>query len=301
MTEPVLSGTLAWMPMHYIDANIFDHIEKGDRMPPAHRVPLEHCAAFRDARLSGRLSAYLSLTDVEELLGDWDRPDRRPAAVRRLRHAHDLVGFDNILKPPDILLAEVIRAYAEGRPAPSPYLPPGNEQRGDLIDMLTSVAAGRDDYTGMVLEIVAAIRAMKAQSRASMEEATRQARADIATLPPDRRTQPWEEFRTDAGQWALALAAHDGLADACRERGVDGLLGARSVGLTVGAMQSMVYALSVEGRAPQNGDLYDLWHAQQAAAAEVFVTHDEELARRLSRIPIPGFTVVRALWPPPTP
>ena len=65
----------------YVDANLYDHIEKGDWMPAAHRVPAEHCAAFRDARLSGRLSAYLSLTDVEELLGDWDRPERRPAAM----------------------------------------------------------------------------------------------------------------------------------------------------------------------------------------------------------------------------
>jgi len=89
LTEPVLFGTLDWM-LVYVDANLYDHIEKGGRMPPEHRVPVEHCAAFRDARLSGHLSAYLSLTDVEELLGDWDRPERRPAAVRGLRHARDL-------------------------------------------------------------------------------------------------------------------------------------------------------------------------------------------------------------------
>jgi len=300
LTEPVLSGTLDWMIV-YIDANLYDHIEKGDRMPPEHRVPAEHCAAFRDARLSGRLSAYLSLTNVEELLGDWDRPERRPAAIRRLRHARDLVGFDSILKPPNILMAEAIRAYAEGLPAPSPYLLPGDEQRGRIIDMLTSVADGKDEYTGLVLETVAAVRAMKAGSKVEMENATRQARAGIATLPPAERTPSWANFRTDADHWALALAAHDGLADACRARGVDGLLGVRAVGLTVGAMQSMVYALSVERRAPRNGDGYDLWHAQQASAAEVFVTHDGELARRLNRIPVVGFTVVGSLWPiPPT-
>jgi hypothetical protein len=150
LTEPVLSGTLDWM-LVYIDANLYDHIEKGDRCPPEHRVLAEHCAAFREARLSGCLSAYLSLTDVEELLGDWDRPERRPAAVRRLRHARDLVGFDSILKPPDILIAEAIRAYAEGLPAPSSYLLPGDEQRGRIVDMLTSVADGKDEYTGLVL------------------------------------------------------------------------------------------------------------------------------------------------------
>src|SRR5713101_3247953 len=167
----------------YIDANLYDHIEKGDRMPPEYRVPAEHCAAVRDARLSGRLSAYLSLTDVEELLGDWDRPERRPAAVRRLRHARDLVGFDSILKPPNILLAEAIHAYAEGLPAPSPYLLPGDEQRERIIDMLTSVADGKDEYTGPLLGDVAVVRAMKARSKAEMGDATRQVRADIATLP----------------------------------------------------------------------------------------------------------------------
>lgn len=298
MTEPVLSGTLDWV-LVYIDANLYDHIEKGDRLPPEHRVLAEHCAAFREARLSGCLSAYLSLTDVEELLGDWDRPERRPAAVRRLRHARDLVGFDSILKPPDILIAEAIRAYAEGLPAPSSYLLPGDEQRGRIVDMLTSVADGKDEYTGLVLEIVADIRARKAESLAWMEDATRQVRADIATLPPDKRTPPWMDFRSDADDWPLALAAHDGFADACRARGVDGLLGARAVGLTVGAMQSMVYALSIEGRAPRIGDGYDLWHAQMASTAEVFVTHDGELARRLNRIPAVGFTVVGSLWPIP--
>jgi hypothetical protein len=108
----------------------------------------------------------------------------------------------------------------------------------------------------------------------------------------------WADFRTDADHWALALAAHDGLEDACRAHGVDGLLGVRAVGLTVGAMQSMVYALAVEGGSPRIGDGYDLWHALMASAAEVFVTHDEELARRLNRIPVTGFTVVRPLWPP---
>lgn len=284
----------------YIDANVYDRIEKGDRISPEHRVPTEHCAAFRDARLSGRVSACLSLTVVEELLGDWDRPERRPAAVRRLRHARDLVGFDNILKPPDILLAEAIRAYAEGLPAPSPYLPPGAE-RGRIIDMLTSVADGKDGHTEMVLEDVAAVRAMKARSKKEMEDAARQADADIATLPPDKRTQPWAEFRTDANQWALALADAEGLADACCARGLDGLLGVRAVGLTVGAMQSMVYALSVERMAPRFGDGYDRWHALLASAAEVFVTHDGELARRLNRIPVVGFTVVGSLWPIPPP
>ncbi len=38
LTEPVLSGTLDWM-LVYIDANLYDHIEKGDRMPPSTGLP----------------------------------------------------------------------------------------------------------------------------------------------------------------------------------------------------------------------------------------------------------------------
>ncbi len=38
-----------------------------------------------------------------------------------------------------------------------------------------------------------------------------------------------------------------------------------------------------------------------ASKAEVFVTHDGELARRLNRIPVVGFTAIGSLWPiPPT-
>jgi hypothetical protein len=196
-------------------------------------------------------------------------------------------------------MAEAIRAYAEGLPTPSPYLLPGDEQRGRIMEMLTSVADGKDEYTRLVLEVVAAVRAMKAGFKVQTEDATRQARAGIATLPPTERTAPWATFRRDADHWALALAAHEGLADACRARGVDGLLGVRAVGLTVGALQSMVYALSVEGRAPRIGDGYDLWHALLASAADVFVTQDGELKRRLNRIPIADFSVVGSVWPIP--
>jgi hypothetical protein len=193
--------------MHYIDANVFDHIEKGDRIPPEHRVPPEHCAAFRAARLSGHVSAYLSLTDVEELLGDWDRPARRPAAIRCLRHARDLVGFDYILKPPDILMAEEIRAYAEGRPVPSPFLSEGDEQRRRIINMLESVADGKDEYTELVLEIVAGVRAMKAESKAWMEEATRQGARGLPRCRPTSARSPGRnsERMLTTGRWPSPL------------------------------------------------------------------------------------------------
>jgi len=151
------------------------------------------------------------------LLGDWDRPERRPAAVRRLRHARDLVGFDSILKPPDILMAEAIRSYAEGLPAPSPYLLPGDEQRGRIIDMLTSMADGKDEYTGLVLEVVAAVRAMKARSKVDMEDATRQARAGIDMLPPARSRlmrparRAWPQVK--AGFKKRVAIAHRGVRD----------------------------------------------------------------------------------------
>jgi hypothetical protein len=54
---------------------------------------------------------------------------------------------------------------------------------------------------------------------------------------------------------------------------------------------SLIYGIAVEGKVPKGSDSRDLQHALcTAAAADIFVTHDEELAFLLHRVPIKGFT-----------
>src|SRR2546426_10492082 len=81
----------------YFDTNVYDAIEKGT-------LHGEDVEAIRVALKRREIVAPLSLSDIEELLGQWDTD--RPATIRRLRVAGDLVGFDGILKQPSDLLRD---------------------------------------------------------------------------------------------------------------------------------------------------------------------------------------------------
>ncbi len=64
------------------------------------------------------------------------------------------------------------------------------------------------------------------------------------------------------------------------------------IALATGAPLSLAYSHDFEGRAPKSGDSRDLLHAVLAGSAEVFVTHDVELARVMKRVPIQNFKIV---------
>jgi hypothetical protein len=116
-------------------------------------------------------------------------------------------------------------------------------------------------------------------------------------LPAEKRRDTFANFYTDAVLWAEALADAEGLGDKCRERGLDRLLKVRAVQFTVGAMKSLVYSQVVgeqwQPRHPHRGDGYDLWHAELASVADVFVTGDERLGKQLERVPLDDFRLVK--------
>ena len=84
--------------------------------------------------------------------------------------------------------------------------------------------------------------------------------------------------------------------DTCRQRGLDGLLDIRVVKLGVIATAALLFAQlggdGSEPRQPRIGDAYDLWHAILAASGDLFVTHDERLAKALIRVPVEGFRAI---------
>jgi hypothetical protein len=84
--------------------------------------------------------------------------------------------------------------------------------------------------------------------------------------------------------------------EACRVRGIDGLLDQRSVRLCVGANISLVYAQDFKGRQPEAkramGDAWDMLHAVSASAADIFVTHDRAFTDVMKRVPINDFEVL---------
>jgi hypothetical protein len=92
----------------------------------------------------------------------------------------------------------------------------------------------------------------------------------------------------------FAFAKSFGVAEECERRGLDKLLKIPSVRIMVGHGMSLIYRIAVDGKVARGSAARDLQHALcAAAAADVFVTHDEELAFLLNRVPIKGFRVMR--------
>jgi hypothetical protein len=105
----------------------------------------------------------------------------------------------------------------------------------------------------------------------------------------------FEQFFVDgAEEHLLAFVISFGVSEECKRRGLDKLLKIPSVRAMVGLGMSFIYRTAVERKAPKSSALRDLQHAVcAAAAADIFVTHDEELAFLLRRVPIKDFRVMR--------
>jgi hypothetical protein len=272
----------------YFDTNVYDAIARGSLRP-------DEAKEIQSALARPGVIPFISLANVEELLGDWSRD--REAARSRLRTARNLVGFDRMLKEPSVLLREAIEAYACGS-APS-SLTLRRPERRRLATWLERLADGAVGSENVISDIVERVRQEKETFRAQMQQACDRAVAELSVKYDQRdlRQVRWEEYlAADAHLWAEALADHVGLGDACRRRGLAGLLEVRTIRLCVGVAKSLVYSQVVNRRRPDLGDGYDLWHVVLSSVADVFLTFDQRLAGHLERVPVNGFRVVTSVW-----
>jgi len=277
------------LPTLYLDTTIYDHIEKG-------YFPVTDVEALRAAIARRKIIAHVSIPNVEELVGDFTR--QRDAAIRRLRIAHDLAGFDCLLKQPSDILNEAIAAYAKANAAPSPLLPTGERKR--LRALLDRFLGGDTSSNADMVAIVNGVRRMKEEHRGSMQEGRKRALNDpewVALSPMQRRAFEFLPFFQDnAEYWAGAYADHTPFGDACRTRGLSGLVAVRPVRLLragfLSFMHRAVVGDGVQTRTPKPGDFYDVWHGILASACDVFVTADQDLLAALQSVPSEGFRAV---------
>ena len=273
----------------YYDANIYNDIERGDISP-------EDVAALKAARARGAITPYLSFADIEEFVGGvWEA--NKELARSRLRIAQEHVGFEGLLKPPSVLLTEAIQAYVSGASIPARTL--GRHDRRFHAKVLREVAAGNTTYNPQMSQIAADVKKLKEDGLAGMKEARDKSRAELMAKYTQRELSgvSFSEFFADgATSWAEHFAEPIGLADACRERGLDGLLQVGAVRLCVGMAMSVVHSQVVQQREPKFPDAYDLWHAVLASVGDIFLTRDKRFADHLDQIPdVNGFRVLRTV------
>jgi hypothetical protein len=272
----------------YFDTNVYDQIDKG-------KLSSADLEALRLAFNDGGLIGHLGIPNIEELMGQWKTD--RAAAVRKVALARDLVGFSRVLKPPNVLMEEAIRAYSGGSSPPSPFLPEGQDEV--VASHLNRIANGGASLDGTLLGIVGQVGVLKQTALDQWTEGRREVHSALSPYSVEAR----HPQRTDIRWWlkseelayAEGLAKSLGVDDACTSRGLAGLLKIRVVRVYVNSLAAYIFDITIgreaEPRAPKWGDNYDFWHIISASTADVFVTYDTRLVGLLNRLPIEGFSV----------
>ncbi len=138
-----------------------------------------------------------------------------------------------------------------------------------------------DDFIAVLEEA----RQQKQHFFATLESAQGGAKAISSPLPGSTR---FGDYFDAAARDALeALAERAGVGDACRQRGLDGLLKIKSVRMSLGAALAYSHLQMTKGSI-----LTTLHHPVSAAAvAETFVSDDTATRELVGHAPIDGFNV----------
>jgi hypothetical protein len=266
----------------YLDTNVFDHLYKKIGCTGA------DIANLRKAIYGRQLSVPLSIHTLEEiLLVDKTRPHWLVAQVKLTL---SIASFRRLVKPCDQLLADDIRAYAARGEADRPYL--GSDIQNVISAGISElVETDGEELDEEMMEALTETRQRKERFVLGMKRTQEQIRpaADQLEVRPTFE----DYFQGIAPGLAEGFAQRQGMLDACRQRGIDGLLKLKSVRMAVASALSFTFGQTFEGWSPQRGDLADLHHAASAAAvADTFVTDDQRLLQTLSRVPFEGFEVI---------
>lgn len=266
----------------YLDTNVFDHLHKKIGCSGA------DIANLRKAIYGRQLSIPLSIHTLEEImLVGKVRPEWMVAQVKLTL---SIASFRRLVKPCDQLLADDIRAYAARGEADRPYL------GADIQNVISAGISELVDTDGEELdeEMVEALEETR-QRKDSFRSGMKRTHEQIHTAAEPLAVRPTfdDYFQGIAPGLVEGFAQRQGVLDACRERGIEGLLRLKSVRMAVASALSFTFGQTFDGWPPHRGDLVDLHHAASAAAvADTFVTDDQRLRQALSRVPLEGFEVI---------
>jgi hypothetical protein len=262
----------------YLDTNVFNHLHKKIGCTGA------DIANLRKAIYGRQLSVPLSIHTLEEiLLVDKARPQWLVAQVKLTL---SIASFRRLVKPCDQLLADDIRAYAARGEADRPYL--GSEIQNVISAGISGlVETDGEDLDEEMMEALEETRQRRARFVSGIRRAREEIRRTAKPLPGQIAFEDY--FREGAPILAERFAQGVGVLEACRERGIKGLLSLKSVRMAAGSVLSSMPAQTFEASS-NGGASAEVHHAVSAAAvADTFVTVDKHLRQALARVPIEGF------------
>jgi hypothetical protein len=266
----------------YLDTNVFDRLYKRIGCTSA------NIADLRKAVYGRGLSMPIGIHVLEELLLNTRASPQELAA--RVKLTLSLASIRRMVKPCDQLIADDIRSYAASGQAARPLA--GTDIQNVFTQGIAElIESDGEEFSEEILAALEDTRRRKERFLQGMRVARQQAVSLIGTL--QSRISFEDYFQLAAVPSAENFAKRAGVLEACRERGIAGLLEIKSVRAAIGIAQSFIFGQTFEGWAPDFGDSIDLLHVPCAAAtAEIFVTDDVRLRSAIERVALDGLRVM---------
>ena len=271
----------------YFDKNVLSHMiaaQRGD--PNTYGVTREDVKAMFAAAAAGKVTCLLSFMHLQEA-SYVVRAASAKKANDELNLIQGLMDTTRIIKPCGQLLIDDVFALARGESPPSALMP----LRYELSDLFR--------LDGDIEERKKALDDTDAHNEKLLNSFSEAAENDRALVLEEFGGKPpeFKEFfyrkifmrMLTTIEKVEKQTSSIGLVDACKAQGIENMVRARSLFLADGVSLSYSHGRMFGGlkkkKQKRHGDPPDLHHALSASACDVFVTHDEESAFWMDRIP----------------
>jgi len=228
----------------YFDTNVFDNlIKKTGDLTEADEF------AVRSWVSSGQLSIAVSPINIQETFAAFRR--RPEVAITQLLLMRSLCDWDRLAKHSTSILKDDVDHFAfNGERSNTPY--EDSRQAAHVRSMLQQIIDGqirieklepvidedRDHKSGFLVMVKEAKAAIAAQLEGL------EALGDIPTFQ--------EFFEENAGEYVRAFVETFSSGEACKQRGLDGLMKIPSVRALIGVGMSFMYRINAEKRSPKS-------------------------------------------------
>lgn len=261
----------------YFDTNVYDLLD--ELLQAKNFAPVNK---LKRAIRSDQVRVYTNLVPIEETLGALK--NQPVEGRRRLRLIKTLAKRKRMIRRHTEIIINDISSYAKRERVKSKFMSPYPE--------LKAVFQVRD-LPGLV-EVAEENRSHNRGFRDEMRDKLFQHIAPLAQpIIENKKVPQFEEYFEANYRGVLEIIAdRAGYLEACRERGIEGLLKIPSLNVAVRGQLSLTYANTFLGRLAQQGDSADMQHAFIAVTVGTLVTEDKALGKALKRANSPYLSIM---------
>ena len=262
----------------YFDTDVYAHIYR--RVAP---LTDKRVRQLETAVRSDKIRILSSAAVIEETV--LAVLDSEKEALARLQLIRRLAKRKRIIKSPDQILRGDIVAYSQNVKLPSHYISPPQ-------DLIQVVVNGRAGYLETLHRKASDTQKRTDNFYVEINKAFRSS-VESAGTSKESTKQSFEDYwRERSIPFVEQLATSANVLDACKKRGLEGLLEVRSIRLVTVAQLALGYAATGDLPVTEPEQSRYIQQAVIASAVDAFVTHDQWLADALRRVEVKDFQVI---------